>query len=215
MFRFTLAIAVLIAVSLDSRAKADQDLDALVESLSFGDSNQKLMSSSLMPEMPHNEELAPAPGQQLAAPGQQLASAQDHAIDYGIEIPPDSLTPSDAPALPRPIVEASPAPPAVNFNHYFAAGGMGDACVGGSPALYSDAPVVGRPHHAPNLPPPSSMLQYYQSDNCYSDVWNGYAAERQKRCDHLHKHIHGTCDCFTKGKSHCGCKKHCGCGHAH
>ncbi len=222
MLRITLAAVALIAASLYNHAIADQDLDSLLGDLTFGDSNQEMVSSVLMPENPQEDELAPAPSQ-------RLTSTQDDAVEYGIQNPAQPLNPSYIQDIPHPIVATPLAEPTVNFNQYFAAGGMGDACAGGSSSAtscassssYCDAPVVCRPHQAPNLPPPSSMLQYLQSDNCYSNIWSGYAAERQKRCDHLHKHIHGTCDCFTKGKSHSGCQSHhtcqagCGCGHAH
>ena len=208
MFRITMAGVALIAASLYNHASGDQDLDSLLGELTFGESNREMMSSVLMPETPQEDELGPAPGQ-------RFTSMQDNAAGYATQSPANSLNPSYAQEIPEPIVASPIAEPTVNFNQYFNATGLGDACVGGSPSMSScNAPVVCRPHQAPNLPPPSSTLQYFQSDNCYSNVWSGYASERQKRCDHLHKHIHGTCDCFTKGKSHCGCQNHCGCDHA-
>ncbi len=209
MFRITLAALALIAASLGHHATADQDLDSLLGELTFGESNQEMMSSVLMPEIPQDDELAPAPNQ-------RFTNSQEDAANYSPQSSAQPPTPPYVQDIPQPVAPMPLAEPTVNFNQYFAEGGIGDACASGSPsAAHCDVPVVCRPHHAPNLPPPSSMLQYFQSDNCYSDIWSGYAAERQKRCDKLHKHIHGTCDCFTKGKSHCGCQSHCGCDKAH
>lgn len=61
------------------------------------------------------------------------------------------------------------------------------------------------PHQRPNLPPPSTIRQYFNSPNCYSNVWAGYAQEAQRRCDICHKHLHGTCKCAEHGKSRHGC----------
>ena len=64
---------------------------------------------------------------------------------------------------------------------------------------------VCRPHQQPNLPPPCTLRQYFNSPNCYSNLWAGYAKEAQARCDASHTHIHGTCDCAERGKSRQSC----------
>ncbi|QDT02458.1 hypothetical protein K227x_08350 [Rubripirellula lacrimiformis] len=47
------------------------------------------------------------------------------------------------------------------------------------------------PRTAPNLPT-SSLRQYFMSQKCNTNVWDGY----QRPCPACHKHTHGTCDCF-------------------
>lgn len=217
MLRITLAVITLVVVSFLQQANADQDLDSLLGELTFGDSNQELMSSALMPESPQADALAPAPTQ--SAPPANLSRTQQLTNRHDGELAASPDIPAHIPESPPPVMPTPLAEPTINFNQYFAEGGMGDDCV--TPAYpptphrahgsRCDAPVVCRPHQPPRLPPPSTMLQYMETDNCYSNIWDGFAAERQRRCEHHHKHIHGTCDCFTKGKHNCGCHGHSGC----
>ncbi|KLU03574.1 putative signal peptide protein [Rhodopirellula islandica] len=53
-----------------------------------------------------------------------------------------------------------------------------------------------RPHRAPTLPPPSSMLEYFRSRPSYSGIWAGYAEETRNRCRNKSPHVLGTCDCL-------------------
>ena len=83
------------------------------------------------------------------------------------------------------------------------------------------------PHRVPNLPS-STLLQYFRSDNTYTNIWDGFAAERQKRYRHTRKHITGNCDCASKSHQHnhaplddallrggcCDCKNPCNCAKA-
>ena len=64
------------------------------------------------------------------------------------------------------------------------------------------------PRRDVNLPS-STLQQYFRSDRCYTNVWDGYSRE----CGKNHEHIHGTCDCGTKKKRSC-LSGHCrgGCG---
>jgi hypothetical protein len=209
MFRISLAFVAIVATSVLHHVRADQDLDSLLGELTAGESNLASKSPALLPEAPQANELAPAPIQ-------RFTSTQELTADYGDEMIEAPLAPSSPqPAMPTPAAE-----PPVNFNQYIADGGMGDACVGCShrgmhhaPAAGCEAPYVCRPHQAPNLPPTSTMLQYLQSDSYNSNVWAGFAAERQRRNDHLYKCTEGTCDCFTKGHARCGCQNQSGCQH--
>lgn len=47
--------------------------------------------------------------------------------------------------------------------------------------------------------PSSTMRQYFRSNRCATNIWDGYSQE----CGDNHKHIHGTCDCGTKKKRSC------------
>ncbi len=75
--------------------------------------------------------------------------------------------------------------------------GPRDGCNGG---------LVCRPHVKPNLPS-STFLQYFRSNRCYSNVWDGY---RQK-CGLGHHHLHGTCDCYDPNREGCLGVKRAGC----
>lgn len=61
-----------------------------------------------------------------------------------------------------------------------------------------DSPYECRPHHRPNLPPPSTSLEVFYARNGSSNLWAGYAKEAQQRDDRYMKHVHGTCDCLNK-----------------
>ena len=63
------------------------------------------------------------------------------------------------------------------------------------------------PHMAPNLPN-STLLQYFRSNKCYSNVWDGY----HQKCGLGHDHIHGTCDCFDPHRKSCFGSGHSHCG---
>ena len=60
-----------------------------------------------------------------------------------------------------------------------------------------DEEIICRPHQRPTLPS-STILQYFRSNSCYSNVWDGYEQECRHHCGDNHKHIHGECDCFEK-----------------
>jgi len=74
-----------------------------------------------------------------------------------------------------------------------------------------------RPHQAPTLPPPSTMLQYFRSRNSYSAIWAGYAEETRKRCRNRSPHIPGNHGAGNCGSTQCGellapGSANCGCG---
>ncbi len=198
MFRITLVMFALLACSFGDFANADEDLDALLGELAFGES--KLVSeadSLLLPNVPQPEELQPLPAKQ---PIRMPKSLDDKAVENHFPAPVSTGTQPSAQAIPQPEMQGT-----INFNPYLAAEGYGDECARGGAATACDSPAMCVPHQAPNLPPPSTFMQYFQSDNCNSNLWAGYEAERQKRCEHLHKHVHGTCDCFKQGQHQCNC----------
>ncbi|MFG0264078.1 MAG: hypothetical protein ACF8AM_02875 [Rhodopirellula sp. JB055] len=61
-----------------------------------------------------------------------------------------------------------------------------------------------RPHRAPALPPPSTMLEYFRSRPSYSGIWAGYAEETRNRCRNKSPHVLENCDCV--GSQHGGCQ---------
>lgn len=73
------------------------------------------------------------------------------------------------------------------------------ACGGCDQSVGCGNGMVCRPHSSVNLPT-STLLQYFRSNPCYTNVWDGY----QRKCVH-HTHLHGTCDCFRRN-----CHDECG-----
>ncbi|MEM6365314.1 MAG: hypothetical protein AAF745_12880 [Planctomycetota bacterium] len=60
-----------------------------------------------------------------------------------------------------------------------------------------------RPHRRPSLPPPSTFLQYFNSRNSYSTIWDGYNNETRHRLRNRSPYVVGPqacrpddCDCF-------------------
>jgi hypothetical protein len=77
-----------------------------------------------------------------------------------------------------------------------------------------DAPTYCQPRHhrvamvppclnGPDIPPPATFESMYRTPACYRGLWSGYATERAVACSHHHKHLHGTCECATKGACQC------------
>ncbi|MDA8744201.1 hypothetical protein N9N28_06165 [Rubripirellula amarantea] len=71
---------------------------------------------------------------------------------------------------------------------------------------HEEEPKVCMPRREVNLPQ-SSLREYFRSNRCYTNVWDGYSQE----CGSHHKHIHGTCDCHIK-KDRKSCLGGGGCG---
>lgn len=61
-----------------------------------------------------------------------------------------------------------------------------------------DEQQVCMPRTEVNLPS-STLRQYFRSDRCSTNIWDGYS----RQCSPNHKHVHGTCDCGTKKKCRC------------
>lgn len=115
-------------------------------------------------------------------------------------------TPEPMPMDGEPIVAAPITDPAYIHDNAYVATGHGCGC-GHGYGHHCGQVVTCLPHVAPNLPN-STFLQYFRSNKCYSNVWDGY----HQKCGCGHAHIHGTCDCcdphrrscFSAGHSHCG-----------
>lgn len=82
----------------------------------------------------------------------------------------------------------SPAVPSRVVGHHH----MHSAGVGCDQSVGCGNGMVCCPHPIVNLPT-STLLQYFRSHPCYTNVWDGY----QRKCTH-HTHLHGTCDCFQR-----------------
>ena len=68
-----------------------------------------------------------------------------------------------------------------------------------------EAKAVCMPRTEVNLPS-STLRQYFRSNRCNTNIWDGYS----QKCDSNHEHAHGTCDCHVKKKR--GCCLGGGCG---
>lgn len=136
-------------------------------------------------------ELPPAGGQDLSLPVdppqtryQRPADAMPRAAGEPLVDPP---APAGAPEpVPAPRGAAEPSQGTHSAGHGFV------------PPAGPSARIADTSYHRPNLPPPSTLHQYFNSKPCYRDLWSGYGYEAQKRCHQHHKHLHGTCDCFEE-----------------
>lgn len=95
--------------------------------------------------------------------------------------------------------ESLPVPGGVAPPHHGPSPRRSAAMPAGPHAYVADA--SGHSHRRPNLPPPSTLRQYFHAKPCQRDVWSGYRHEVQMRCQHHHEHLHGTCDCFKPAYS--------------
>lgn len=203
-----IAVAILALTTLPNSLSASDDFSALLADLSFGD----------------------APSLSEPAANRSLTIAQDETVTdlkpvpTGIVMPqmiestPQDAVASDVTAQPQvesapqvalqdPIPATSPEPQ-IDMESAFALQGSPSAVptqtVGhildhsGSHAC--DSVITCRPHNKVNLPS-STFLQYFRSNACNTNVWDGY---RQHCGKHL-THLNGQCDCFKKsGKASCG-----------
>lgn len=219
MHRNALVALALVACAITSATRADEDLDSLLSELTFDEKTLVNLVTPTVDEATSTPlELLPTPP---AVPTLELTENVPMMLDQ--PVPPSHGSPTSdfvpafneldsgvsnpvAPSIPVPVPVPAPSPTPtplfdapVQFNQYFSQNGYGDQCASGCDTI--DLPC--ETHRPPTLPPPSSLLQYMRSDNCHSDIWAGYAAEKARRCQKLHDHLHRRCDCFSNGPSQC------------
>lgn len=210
-----------------STATADNDLDVLLNELSFDEPTSDVAAGGVVRSA---KPIVPTPEWTPAEKRPALMQAPRLHRTTVVKVAPQSvptLTPQDqepAPVqpaeplqfseppaapqpdvIPEPIRDPEPLPmdstadTSVDFDAMFS-----------SPECHSDA-VLGYgnhyhpeytclPHRAPVLPPASSLRQYFRSPACDSDVWRGYEREYAERCHHRREHLDGRCDCFNPDK---------------
>lgn len=202
-----LSFVLLATLVFASPAPAD-DLSYLLSELSFGD------------------DVRPTAERAIAATGRKVASQPKlTATRGGFELPdfePAPLVDQSARVLLQPPVAVLSRTDTVDLPSAFAVQefeGTRSQSVGFSHQSDAHGYATGMGHQAATCPcdqgcdgmtqciprtpvqlPSSTLLQYFRSNPCNANVWNGY----QQKCCPSHKHVHGQCDCF-KERSKCGC----------
>lgn len=210
-----LSVAILAAATVTANLSIADDFSALLADLSFGDApsiDQPLsVAKTTAPEELKDVEGAkplaqvkPVPEIGFSMPG--MIESEDPKVAEPPQV-----------ALKDPIPATQPEASAnVDFDAIFALQDIKAAqtdiptqAVGHHQNHYDhnfgcDATFNCRPHVKPALPS-STFYQYFRSNPCYTNVWDGY----RYRCGDHHKHLHGECDCFKDSKH--GCDRE-GCG---
>ena len=202
MRKSAITASVVALATLAHSASAKDDFAALLADLSFGDAPtleeplEKVQEAKVA-------ELKPVPtGFNMPEMVESDASS--------VELVPVKPAKAKVPqvALKDPIPQSTP--PQIDLEAAFALqdSGLSEPSVPaqtvafGQPSCLGescDTGIVCRPHVPPCLPS-STLLQYFRSHPCYSNVWDGY----QLNCGSHHKHLHGECSCFDGKHSGCG-----------
>lgn len=218
-----LSVAILAFATVTTNLSLADDFSALLADLSFGDVPSidqplSVAETAAPEELKQIEQLntvaksIPTPANSFQMPG-MLESETDVVATPKIQDPAPQVALQDpVPAsTPKPVAEfdldaafalqdvqpVRSQVPSQTVGHHL------DRC----DEPNCDSQFTCRPHVRPALPS-STLYQYFRSDPCYSNVWDGY----RRSCKH-HKHLHGECDCFDKSsKSHCwssllGCER--------
>jgi hypothetical protein len=125
----------------------------------------------------------------------QGAAGTDEALALVVAQPPAAPQPlldPEAVAIPEPLSVPEP----VVMSGPAMIGGVGVCGCGVQNSC--DAVITCRPYLTPNLPQ-STFLQYFRSDRCHTNIWDGY----RRHCGDSHKHLHGECDCFDRNRKSC------------
>lgn len=211
------AAAFVVTATFLSSVTAEDDFSALLADLTFSDAPAAAEPLAVTRSQPAEElqpvpalELPPIPSNSFGTSGMVESSdpiaAPRVALQDPVPSPVLSPVPSrtstnvvdfnaafalQTPSAPRPSAAGQLA------GHHLHSGGCQTGCSEGSNCVGG---VICRPRTVPNLPS-STLLQYFRSDACYTNVWDGY----QRKCPSCHKHIHGTCDCFNRNlNANCG-----------
>jgi hypothetical protein len=191
MRKSAIALAIFATLSTVTAAQADDDFSALLADIHFGDSPS--FSETLTPVSQPQQPLQQLTMPELTTPELTMP-----------EISEPRVTLQDP-------VSAQPAPVADKFD-LDSAFALQDTKAGvqatavGHPFHFGhedscDSEPVCTPRTVPNLPN-STFYQYFRSNKCNTNVWDGY----RQHCRSANKHINGTCDCFEDKES---CFEHC------
>jgi hypothetical protein len=198
------AVAIVVAANLVSSVSAEDDFSALLADLTFTDPPAAARPLAAVPEETL-QELRSVPAIQLppTVPSKidVFEMLENGDLDTGLSGPQVALqdpVPSQPPAAPLvdlDAVFALQAPPAelsgkVVGHRLHPLSTDCQSC--SQPSACVESGIVCRPRTAVQLPT-SSLRQYFRSDPCYTNLWDGY----HRKCSH-HEHIHGICDCFNQ-----------------
>ncbi|QDS95885.1 hypothetical protein FF011L_46860 [Roseimaritima multifibrata] len=206
-------------------------LDAADEGMIESTRDGKLLDESnkiegMAPQVEPKEIPAPLPPQPLSSPKSILAPTPSDDLSAGFSLPSEPATnPEWSPSVQTPLTAPAESQGQIDFDQMFERQSRQPTDIAmayeSSPAItpYGHGDSYGGNYYTsnrkPSLPPPDSLESMYNGRDCYKDVWAGYAAEKERRGQKYHKHIHGTCECLNKsaryngppvlGKHSCGC----------
>lgn len=217
--------AALLALSISGTVNANDDFDALLADLSFGDAAMAMEPTGESLTVVQEEtlqDLMPLPSG-FVMPG-MLESTPESKPGNGISVSPDVDVANTAePAVPQvalmdPIPVRAPGG-TIDFEDAFTIQESGKTTAAMVSHLHGSHMASGdcggcndfghgavcRPRNPVHLPS-STLYQYFRSHPCYTNVWDGYGIY----CGSHHKHLHGECDCFkNKGHGCCGNQEKC------
>ena len=206
----TSAITAILALStLTSTLSASDDFSALLADLSFGDAPSLNQPLAVAGETV--AELQPVPtGIVMPEMVESTPPAQSTPIETGL-VESDPVEPVQSPqvALQDPIATDPQPSDRVDLEEAFAMQGMQTVKTevplqtvghinGHCESQVCDSVITCRPRTKPNLPS-STFYQYFRSNACNTNVWDGY----QQKCCGSQKHTLGECDCFSKSGKSC------------
>ena len=200
LFRRCALLAVFAAsISVVGPAQAKNDFDALLADINFGAAAAEF------------DDVAPPSASDTIAEASELASAQADALLDPLAVVPAAVpaeAPMAMPAAPT-AAETLPAPPMpalipVDVAAVADCGGQcGDACSGqcGNRCGHHGHKLIQEGYCQPYIPPQlptSTFYQYWRSNACNTQVWDGF----RNRC-------HPKIDLSIHHKSNCGCGNGC------
>jgi hypothetical protein len=214
----TSAITAILALStLTTTLYASDDFSALLADLSFGDAPSLNQPLSVVKEQPAAQ-LMPVPTG-IVMP--EMVESTQPVQSVPVESAPVQSAPVESVQAPQVALQdpvaSDPEPSTqVDLEAAFALQDLQTVTtqvpsqtVGYIPSSCHsqdcDSVITCRPHNKAILPS-STLYQYFRSNACNTNVWDGY---RQKCCS-SHAHTMGECDCFTKSsKGHSCLSKGC------
>lgn len=203
MRRSAFSLAAVALAFTTSVASAD-DFSALLADLSFGD-EPALNAPMSVAASKSTDELKPAPTGFVLPELDSVPSSVSLQDPVPVATIDSDQVDLDAAFSVQEMESAGDSVPAqsVGFPNHGCAAGQTD-CAAGHAGCASDqascdceSVTICRPRTQAVLPS-STLYQYFRSNKCYTNVWDGYRHE----CPKCHSHIHGECDCFSKKRNH-------------
>ena len=199
MRKTAFSVAFLTVLSLTFGAQAGDDFSALLADLSFSDL-PTLNEPLTVADSDAPKDLKPAPG--LTMPTdvpvlEKVKPSKSVAAKVALQDPIAASEPESVDAqidmeaaFALQDIESNTQPNSQSVGHIFHRDqGCDSAC---------ENVITCSPHVKPNLPS-STFHQYFRSNRCNTNVWDGY----QQPCGPCQTHIQGRCDCSKNGNSSC------------
>ena len=202
----TLTIATVVALTVNTNLRGEDDFSALLSDLSFGNVTSLEMPPLAVTKEKLSQELKPVPAPTRTASKKVVQELVAPKVALQDPIPakvPVAAKKADQIDLEK-MFAASEKTPAETVGHLL------HGHHGGCDANCGTQTIECSPHVKPYLPS-STMYQYFRTNKCNTHVWDGY----QQRCRKANAHLSGKCDCFESshhgGCSSCGVSNSAGC----